>query len=89
MRLEIDFWRQNSLLSPIRGQTFSTLEQLHAFGVTVMSDNHDTTLKVVHLRYPSDFDHQPECPISPAASPEILHHTGERTWLYIAYSEER
>ena len=27
--------------------------------------------------------------ISPAASPEILHHTVWRTWLSIAYSDER
>ena len=27
--------------------------------------------------------------ISPAASPEILHHTLWRTWLFIAYSDER
>ena len=27
--------------------------------------------------------------ISPAASPEILHHTVWRTWLFIAYSDER
>ena len=26
---------------------------------------------------------------SPAASPEILHHTAWRTWLFIAYSDER
>ena len=27
--------------------------------------------------------------ISPSASPEILHHTVWRTWLFIAYSDER
>ena len=27
--------------------------------------------------------------ISPAASPEILHHTVWITWLFIAYSNER
>ena len=27
--------------------------------------------------------------ISPAASPEILHHTVWRTWLFTAYSDER
>ena len=27
--------------------------------------------------------------ISPAASPEILHHTVWRTWVFIAYSDER
>ena len=27
--------------------------------------------------------------MSPAASPEILHHTVWRTWLFIAYSDER
>ena len=27
--------------------------------------------------------------ISPAASPEILHHIVWRTWLFIAYSDER
>ena len=26
--------------------------------------------------------------VSPAASPEILHHTVRRTWLFIAYSDE-
>ena len=30
-----------------------------------------------------------QCQISPAASPEILHHTVRRTWLFIAYSGER
>ena len=30
-----------------------------------------------------------QSPISPAASPEILHHTVWRTWLFIAYSDER
>ena len=30
-----------------------------------------------------------QCQISPAASPEILHHTVWRTWLFIAYSDER
>ena len=30
-----------------------------------------------------------QCRISPAASPEILHHTVWRTWLFIAYSDER
>ena len=30
-----------------------------------------------------------QCQISPAASPEILHHTVRRTWLSIAYSDER
>ena len=27
--------------------------------------------------------------ISPPAPPEILHHTVRRTWLIIAYSDER
>ena len=27
--------------------------------------------------------------ISPAASPNILHHTVWRTWLFIRYSDER
>ena len=27
--------------------------------------------------------------ISPAASPDILHHTVWRTWLFIAYSDDR
>ena len=30
-----------------------------------------------------------QCQISPAASPETLHHTLRRTWLFIAYSDER
>ena len=30
-----------------------------------------------------------QCQSSPAASPEILHHTVWRTWLFIAYSDER
>ena len=30
-----------------------------------------------------------QCQISPAASQEILHHTVRRTWLFIAYSDER
>ena len=30
-----------------------------------------------------------QCQISPAASPEILHHTVRRTWLFIAYLDER
>ena len=30
-----------------------------------------------------------QSPISPVASPEILHHTIWRTWLFIAYSDER
>ena len=30
-----------------------------------------------------------QCQISPAAPPEILHHTVRRTWLFIAYSDER
>ena len=30
-----------------------------------------------------------QCQISPAASPEILHHTVRRTWLFIAYSDEK
>ena len=30
-----------------------------------------------------------QCQIYPAASPEILHHTVRRTWLFIAYSDER
>ena len=30
-----------------------------------------------------------QCQISPAASPEILYHTVWRTWLFIAYSDER
>ena len=30
-----------------------------------------------------------QCQISPAASPEISHHTVWRTWLFIAYSDER
>ena len=30
-----------------------------------------------------------QCQISPAASPEILHHTVWRTWLFTAYSDER
>ena len=30
-----------------------------------------------------------QCQISPAASPAILHHTVRRTWLFIAYSDER
>ena len=30
-----------------------------------------------------------QCQITPAASPEILHHTVRRTWLFIAYSDER
>ena len=31
----------------------------------------------------------PRSEISPATSPEILHHTVWRTWLFIAYSDER
>ena len=30
-----------------------------------------------------------QCQISSPAPPEILHHTVRRTWLYIAYSDER
>ena len=30
-----------------------------------------------------------QCQISPVASPEILHHTVWRTWLFLAYSDER
>ena len=30
-----------------------------------------------------------QCQNSPAASPEILHHTVRRTWLFIAYSDEK
>ena len=30
-----------------------------------------------------------QCQISPAASPEISYHTVWRTWLFIAYSDER
>ena len=30
-----------------------------------------------------------QCQIFPAASPEIVHHTVSRTWLFIAYSGER
>ena len=30
-----------------------------------------------------------QCQISPAASQEIWHHTVRRTWLFIAYSDER
>ena len=30
-----------------------------------------------------------QCQISPAASPEILHHTLWRIWLFIAHSDER
>ena len=30
-----------------------------------------------------------QCQNSPAAPPEILHHTVWRTWLFIAYSDER
>ena len=30
-----------------------------------------------------------QCQISPPAPPEILHHTVRRTWLFIAYSDER
>ena len=29
-----------------------------------------------------------QCQISPAVSPEILHHTVWRTWIVIAYSDE-
>ena len=30
-----------------------------------------------------------QCQISPPAPPEILHHTVWRTWLFIAYSDEK
>ena len=30
-----------------------------------------------------------QCQISPAASPEISHRTVWRTWLFLAYSDER
>ena len=30
-----------------------------------------------------------QCQISPPAPPEILHHTLRRTWLFIAYSDEK
>ena len=30
-----------------------------------------------------------QCQISPAASQEIWHHTVRRTWLFIAYSDEK
>ena len=46
---------------------------------------------VLHSEYPFN----PSTPksdqlqISPAASPEISHHTVWRTWLFIAYSDER
>ena len=30
-----------------------------------------------------------QCQISPAASPEILHHAVWRTWLFIAYSDKK
>ena len=30
-----------------------------------------------------------QCKNSPAASPEILHHIVWRTWLFIAYSDEK
>ena len=42
-----------------------------------------------HLRVIGQLVFQCQCQISPAASPDILHHTVWRTWLYIAYSAER
>ena len=30
-----------------------------------------------------------QCQISPPAPPEILHHTVRRTWLFIAYADEK
>ena len=43
-----------------------------------------------HIQYINPFTPESDqCQISPAASPEILHHTVRRTWLFIAYSGEK
>ena len=65
-----------------------------------MYGNPKTTLKVVCLRYifwrPKFVSWHltlsllsDQCQNSPAASQEIWHHTVWRTWLFIAYSDEK
>ena len=43
----------------------------------------------MHFNFNSFTPKSDQCQISPAASPEILHHTVRRTWLFIAHSDER
>ena len=47
----------------------------------------ESTTKSAHINpFTPESD---QCQISPAASQEILHHTVRRTWLIMAYSDER
>ena len=50
------------------------------------SHSSTTTLSQPFNPFTPDSD---QCQISPAASQEIWHHTVRRTWLIIAYSDER
>ena len=59
----------------------------HISEPTVHSGFFDSILVLCHVNtFTPESD---QCQISPAASPEILHHTVRRTWLFIAYSDER
>ena len=46
-------------------------------------------VRFLSLRFNPFTPESDQCQISPAASPEILHHTVRRTWLFIAYSDEK
>ena len=70
------------LLQPYAGsQSGQKYENTHGKGNTVLC-----TLFSFFYPFTPKSD---QCQISPAASPEIEHHTQWRTWLFITYSEER
>ena len=58
---------------------------------TLFKEETDTCSLMFSCYYPCNpfTPESDQCQISPAASPEIVHHTVWRTWLFIAYSDER
>ena len=46
-------------------------------------------IEQIHFEEINPFTPSDQSQISPATSPERLHHTVWRTWLFVAYSDER
>ena len=75
--------------------------QIHTFAVSLWVPNsfHNdrwnrqfghVTFRIVLVKHlPRIYELIDQFQITPAASPDILHHTVWRTWLFIAYSDER
>ena len=81
------------LHSSFREQTFSTVKSwvgtTSSWHFPTVQQYNDWLLMQLHIVVNPFTPESDQCQNSPAASQEIWHHTVWRTWLFIAYSDEK